>query len=76
MNDGPARDALEIEPSNDNPLPRAARAIFVGVAGDIKLVTRDGRTVQFTNVPGGIFPVGATKVFATGTDAEELVALF
>jgi len=52
------------------------RAIYVGTGGDISIVI-GGATVMLKNAPsGGILPIEATKVNASGTTAENLVALY
>ena len=69
------RGAEAITPSNTVDLTDPVSAIFVGVAGDIKLTTASGETVTFANVPVGIFEVTAQRVFATGTAATNLIGL-
>lgn len=71
-------DADPITPADATPLPDGpCVAIFVGVAGDITLQTLDsGDTVLFSNVPVGVFKMGAAGVDATGTAATNLVALY
>jgi hypothetical protein len=74
---GPAMDAAAITPHDTNELAAGpCRAIYVGVAGNITLVTPNGSEVLFSNVPVGIFPVGAKIVKSTGTAATGLVALY
>ena len=52
-------------------------ALYVGVAGDVKVKMSSGKDVIFTAVPAGSFmPVNVTKVYATGTDATNIVALW
>ena len=74
----PATAAFAVTPNNTTNLPHGpARALYVGVTGDITLrVTRNGASVTFTNVPVGFFPVNAVQVFAAGTTASGLVALY
>lgn len=43
------------------------KALWVGVAGNIKVTCPDGTTPTFTNVPVGVFPVACTLVWSTGT---------
>lgn len=72
-----ARDCIEITPSNDANLAREARAIFIGIGGNLKISTQYGNTVTFMNlVRGQILPVQVVKVWATGTTASNLIALF
>lgn len=73
----PARDAAAVTPSDSAQISRVARALYVGGSGDVRLVTEEGNTVTFQDiVAGSILPVKATKVFATGTTATNIVALF
>lgn len=61
----------------NTPFDDTARALFVGVGGDVSLVTLNGDTVVFKNVPSGtILPVACTNVTTTNTTATNLVALY
>jgi hypothetical protein len=72
----PASDGFAITPDDDEDLPEVVRAIYVGVAGDVTAVLREGATLSFTNVPAGsLLPVRATRIKATGTSASDLVGL-
>ena len=69
-------DQQVITPSDSTTFPMC-RAIYVGTGGDLKILTTIGNTVTWKNVPdGSIVPAQATKVFATGTDAEDLLAVY
>ena len=51
--------------------------LYVGVAGDVKVTTAGGDDVTFTGILAGSFiPVQVLKVFATGTTATNIVALW
>lgn len=50
--------------------------LYVGVAGDLKVTTSGGDDVTFKNAPVGFIPVQVVKVFATGTAASEIIALW
>ena len=50
--------------------------LYIGVAGDLKVTTVGGDEVTFKNVPVGFFPVNVLKVWATGTLASEVIALW
>jgi hypothetical protein len=50
--------------------------LYVGVAGDLKVKTAGNNTVVFKNVPVGFLPVQVKQVFATGTAASEIIALW
>lgn len=73
----PARNAAAITPHDTNELTAVTRGIYVGVTGDVLLVTINGHTVTFAAVPAGsILPVQAKIVKATGTTATNLTALW
>jgi hypothetical protein len=69
-------NGFAITPHDTNPLTKSTRAIYVGGAGNIVLVTSGGDTLTFTAVPvGTILPVEAKIVKATSTTATLLVGL-
>ncbi len=74
QNSYPAQNAVAVSPS-DIALSGTFRALWVGTAGNINLVTLTGTTVLFSNVPVGIFPVGGRGVRAASTTAALMVAL-
>jgi hypothetical protein len=50
--------------------------LYVGVAGDVSVVTVGGETTTFSAVPAGtILPVQVTKVRATATIASGIVIM-
>ena len=50
--------------------------LYVGVGGDVRVLTVGGDDVTFAGVPSGSFmPVWVTKVFATGTTASSILAV-
>ena len=54
-----------------------AKSLYIGGAGNIKVTLIDGSTVTFSGVPvGTILPVVVTRVFATGTTATNILALY
>jgi len=72
----PADDAFAITPSDGADLAQVVRALYIGGAGSISLVTRAGSTVAFTGLAAGtVLPVRAARVRATGTTATGLVGL-
>jgi hypothetical protein len=79
--DAPARMAALVAPHDTNDLPQYAKALYIGVAGDLTIVpagdtSANGTSVLFTNVPVGWFPVQVRRVLDTGTDADEIVAVY
>jgi hypothetical protein len=58
--------------------PKATRRLYVGGAGAVKIDTQGGETaVVFSAVPAGTFlDLHATRVYATGTTAANILALW
>ena len=66
--------AFAITPNNSTKFARRARAFYVGVGGDITVLTGAGDVVQLKDVPqGAVIPLEITRVNATGTTASSLV---
>lgn len=75
--DAPASNAFSVTPADGSNLTHAARALFVGGAGNIKVDTLGGDTVTFTGVlAGSILPVRILKVYSTDTTATNIVAVY
>lgn len=72
----PADHAAAVTPSDTEDLTYTARALYIGVSGDVKVLTLGGEAVTFSNVPEGILPVRVERVYSTGTTATSLVALW
>lgn len=72
----PAIDASLVTPSDTEDLSATARALYIGTTGNVRLTTVSGRVVTFATVPVGILPVGAQRVWSTGTTASNIVALW
>lgn len=81
-----AERAAAVTPSDTVNIPSVSAAdgtgnngcvLYVGVAGDVKVQTVGGDDVVFTGVLAGSFiPVQVLRVFATGTTATNIVALW
>jgi hypothetical protein len=66
----PAQRAFVVTPADaDFADSLQARALYVGVTGDVRVTTVGGDDVTFTNVPVGFFPVSVKRVWSTGTTA-------
>ena len=50
--------------------------LYVGVPGNLRVLVEGGQDVTFQNVPIGFFPVQVTRVFANGTSASGIIALW
>lgn len=73
----PAEHAAAITTSNTVNLTNATRGIYVGGTGDLKVDMIGGETVTLVGVAAGVVhPIAALRVYATGTTATLLVALW
>lgn len=80
-----AEDWFGIEPhdrynfvgdTDKNPKGYAHASIFVGVGGDIVLVSECGSRETFKNIPSGTFiPGKVVRVHATGTTASSILGV-
>ena len=66
-------DSTDITGSNAN----TPATLFVGVGGNIDVVTLGGSTLLLKNIADGSFlPIQVTRVKATNTTATDMVAIF
>lgn len=74
----PARSLQHVDLASSQPLPVIPKALFVGTGGDVRLrCVDDGEPVICRNVPdGSILPVRAAQLYADGTTASDIVALY
>lgn len=53
------------------------RSLYIGGAGDVTVLGMDGNPVTFSAVPAGtILPIRVLRVYATGSTATNIVAMF
>jgi hypothetical protein len=75
----PARDGAAVTPSDGADLPGGpCRSIYVGGAGsgNLKITTLAGNPLVLAGVPVGVLPIQASRIWSTGTDVTNLVALY
>lgn len=74
----PAIGALEVTPNDSTDLStEPCRAVWVGTAGNLKVTMADNTQVTFTGIPAGcLIPIRAKRVWATGTTAGAIVAVY
>jgi len=66
-------DSTDITDSNAN----TPATLFVGVGGNIEVITLGGSTLLLKNIPSGSFmPIQVTRVRLTNTTATDIVAIF
>ena len=71
----PGKFGAPVTPSDVTDFDQAARALYIGVSGDIVAIM-NGLAITFTAVPVGILPIECTRVNRTGTSATDIVALW
>jgi hypothetical protein len=72
----PLTDGVAVTPS-DSTVLTTTRAVFVGGAGNISVVTSAGTTLTLTGVTAGtLLPIRVTKVRSTSTTATNIAALW
>ena len=73
----PATNGAAVTASDSTILPEAVRAIYVGGAGNVAVVTSGGDTITFTGVTAGtILPIRVEKILSTGTTATSMVIIW
>ncbi len=73
----PAVHAFSITPADGSDLANVTRGLYVGVSGDVSVVTLGGETVTFVGLAGGVIhPIRATRVRSTGTTATSILGVF
>ncbi len=77
LSNAPALNGAVVSPSDSVDLPSCARGVYVGTAGDMKVTLYNGDVVTFVGLVGGIIhPICAGRVWATGTTASNLIAVY
>lgn len=62
---------------NDSTNITPTRGLYVGVSGDVKVISIDGNTVTFVGLAAGVIhAISCTRVFETDTDAASIVAIY
>jgi hypothetical protein len=73
----PATDAVAVTNSDTVDLTTPTRWIMVTVAGNVKVTMLSGNTVTFTGlVVGTHYPFSVKRVWAPGTTATGIIALY
>lgn len=73
----PGTKAFSITPHDTNELSNVTRGLYVGVSGDVLVVTAGGDEVTFLAMAAGVFhPIRAKQIKATGTTATDIVGVY
>lgn len=70
-------DTVDIPNISSSGVRNNGCVLYVGVGGDLKVLTAGGDEVTFVGFPtGGFLPVQVVRVFATDTTAASILALW
>lgn len=73
----PADAGFEITPSDTEDLEEVTRGLFVGGIGDVKVDMAGVGTITFVGLAAGIVhPFQVKRVYATDTDATDIVGVY
>lgn len=73
----PYNDAAAVTPSDDTDLSNTTRGVYVGAQGSLKVrMAGSGNDVTFVLDKHEILPIRVVRIFATGTTANNIVALW
>jgi hypothetical protein len=75
-NGDPADFASPVTPSDGAEFAQPMRSLYIGVTGNVAVLTTNGQSVIFANVPVGILPIRCRRVNATGTTATNIIGLW
>jgi len=69
--------AVAIGSGADSDLATPGAVVFIGTGGDVTVTTISGDMAQFKNLAdGSILPVQVKTVWASGTTAQDMIALY
>ena len=73
-----AHRASAVTTSDSTVYEQPTRALYIGAAGNLTVDMADGgSSVLFVGVQGGtLLPIQVTRIYATGTTATSIVALY
>ncbi|PTW44021.1 spike base protein, RCAP_Rcc01079 family [Rhodovulum kholense] len=74
--DSPPSRLTEVTPDDSAELPFASRALNVATSGTVRVTTVDGDTGTVFVSSGIALPLRVRRVWATGTSATGIVALY
>ncbi len=73
----PGDSAIAITPNNTQNLEHPTRGIYVGVTGNLRVLTIDNYDITFVNIAAGIIhPIRVLRVYSTGTTATDIVGVW
>jgi hypothetical protein len=75
-NGDPADFAAPVTPNDVTEFAQPMRSLYIGTTGNVAVLTTNGQSVIFANVPVGILPIRCRRVNATGTTATNIIGLW
>lgn len=72
----PANSAHAVVPDDAADLDAVCNAIHAATPGSVRVTTRAGDIVDIFVAEGGVVPIRARRVWASGTSATGIVALY
>jgi hypothetical protein len=73
----PSNDAIAVTPSDNTDLSYVTKSLYIGGAGNLKVIMKSGATVTFNGLlVGTTLNIRASRILATGTTATNIIALF
>lgn len=73
---GQAYDGVDVTPNDSTDLVRHARGVYCTGAGTIKVTMAGGTDLTFTAAAGQFLPIEVSRIWATGTTATGIIALY
>lgn len=70
-----AHGAVAVVPNDTTVIP-TTRGLYIGATGNLKVTMADGTVATFASVPVGVLPVQVQIVWAAGTVASSILALY
>ena len=73
----PARNLEVVTKSDTTKLFRVSRALWIGTAGNISVLTAGGQTITISNIQNGtLLPIQVQRVNSTSTTASDMVSFY
>ena len=72
----PASSVQEIVPDDSTDIPQVSLALNVATPGNVRVTTLDGDVVDVEVAAGVAFPLRVSRIWATGTTATGIRALY
>lgn len=67
---------VAITPADGADLALACDGLIIGTGGALKIDCLDGTTTTIPGIPAGVWYIGAKRVYATGTVAANISAIY